>query len=268
VPLLPSAMRVFDLSVGRMLWSSRTLFMVLVAAAPLVPALFVRAIPTRINGAAVTGEAVFGVMMWLFFVRFIVPVIGAFYGTALIADEVEEKTITYLFTRPVPRAAVLLGKYLAYLVCATAVLLPSLCLMFFLLVPFTAMSRLYAAFVQDLLVIEIGLAAYGAFFALAGAMLRRPLLVGLAFVFGWEQVASVMPGYLKRATIGHYLQALVPHALPEAGGLPRGPGRALALAFGDTPSAAVALLILLAVTIVALALAARAVEQREYVLDQ
>ena len=50
-------------------------------------------------------------MFWWLYIRFIVPVLGVFYGTSLIADEVEDKTITYLFTRPVPRSAVLLGKY-------------------------------------------------------------------------------------------------------------------------------------------------------------
>ena len=59
-------------------------------------------------------------MIWLLYLRFIVPVLGVFYGTALIADEVEDKTITYLFTRPIPRGAVLLGKYLAYLACTVA----------------------------------------------------------------------------------------------------------------------------------------------------
>ncbi len=49
-------------------------------------------------------------MIWVFFVRFSVPVLGVFYGTSLIADEVEDKTITYLFTRPIPRGAVLRGQ--------------------------------------------------------------------------------------------------------------------------------------------------------------
>ena len=40
-----------------------------------------------------------------FYLRFSIPVLGVFYGTALIADEVEDKTITYLFTRPIPRGA-------------------------------------------------------------------------------------------------------------------------------------------------------------------
>ena len=51
-------------------------------------------------------------MIWVFYLRFTVPVLGVFYGTSLIADEVEDKTITYLFTRPIPRGAVLVGKYL------------------------------------------------------------------------------------------------------------------------------------------------------------
>ncbi len=70
-------------------------------------------------------------MIWLLYIRFIVPVLGVFYGTALIADEVDDKTITYLFTRPIPRSAVLLGKYLAYLVCTVLLVLPSVVLVYF-----------------------------------------------------------------------------------------------------------------------------------------
>ena len=57
----------------------------------------------------------FGLMIWVLYLRVIVPILGVFYGTSLMADEVEDKTITYLFTRPIPRGAVLIGKYLAYL---------------------------------------------------------------------------------------------------------------------------------------------------------
>ena len=83
----------------------------------------------------------FGLIIWLLFLRFIVPVLGVFYGTSLIADEVEDKTITYLFTRPVRRGAVLVGKYLAYLVCTTLVVLPSVMIVYFLMVPFARSRR-------------------------------------------------------------------------------------------------------------------------------
>ena len=41
--------------------------------------------------------------------RLLVPLLGVFHGTALIADEVEDRTLTYLFTRPFRRGAVLVG---------------------------------------------------------------------------------------------------------------------------------------------------------------
>ena len=46
----------------------------------------------RVNGQRVAGFGIFGVMIWMLFLRFIVPVLGVFYGTALMADEVEDKT--------------------------------------------------------------------------------------------------------------------------------------------------------------------------------
>ena len=74
-------------------------------------------------------------MIWLLYLRFVVPVLGAFYGTSLISDEVEDRTITYLFTRPVPRGAIIIGKYLAYLVCTALVVLPSVTAVYLLITP-------------------------------------------------------------------------------------------------------------------------------------
>src|SRR5688500_9128850 len=126
-----AARRVFDLSLGEMLWSRRTIFMGLVVAGPVLLALIVKGVELcgmsalRVTGQRVAGFGIFGVMIWMLFLRFIVPVLVVFYGTALVADDVEDKTITYLFTRPIPRGAVHVGKYLAYLACTLLVVLPS-----------------------------------------------------------------------------------------------------------------------------------------------
>ena len=138
--VLPSALRVFDLSLGQMLWSRRSVFLALLVGAPMVlasPSRMVavtRGLPV-VNGAGLSGPTLFGILIWLLFVRFVVPVLGVFYGTSLIADEVDDKTITYLFTRPVPRSAVLLGKYLSYLACVVLLVLPSVVVVYFLVVP-------------------------------------------------------------------------------------------------------------------------------------
>jgi len=266
---ITASTRVFELSLGEMLWSKRTIFMALVVGGPVILAIVVRllqasGIPAlRVNGARVGGSAMFGMMIWVLFVRFIIPVLGVFYGTALVADEVEDKTITYLFTRPIQRGAVLMGKYLAYLVCTALVVLPSVMIVYFMIVPFSEVPSSFGLLVKDLGILAVGLAVYGALFALIGAVLKRPLVIGLIFAFGWEQMALLMPGYLKRFTLAHYVQALVPHAMPA-----EGPASLLQAVFRDVPSAWTALFWLFFALVASLFLATRAIERREYVLEQ
>src|SRR5690349_14503801 len=268
----PSTLRIFELSLGQMLWSRRSIFLGLLVGGPVLLAAAVRLVAAiapnstlRINGAAVSGAAIFGIMIWLLYVRFIVPVLGVFYGTALIADEVDDKTITYLFTRPIPRGAVLLGKYLAYLACTTLLILPSVVLVYFVVVPLGGggIGRSFPVLLGDLGMLAAGLAAYGAVFAAVGARLKRPLVIGLVFAFGWEPGVLLFPGYLKRLTVAYYLQALVPHAMPEDSSI-----TVLLQVFREVPGIALSLTALAAITGAMLWLAMRWVAAREYVLEQ
>lgn len=270
-PLLASAARIFDLSLSQMLWSKRSVFLGLLLGGPVLMAVAVRVVDTlyragfQINGARAGGAAIFGMMIWLLYIRFIVPVLGVFYGTSLIADEVDDKTITYLFTRPIPRSAVLLGKYLAYLVCTTLLVLPSVMIVFFLIVP-TGGGSIAAAFpslLKDFGMLAIGLAAYGAVFALVGTRMKRPLIVGLVFALGWEPAVLLFPGYLKRLTVAYYMQALVVHEMPQDSAV-----SVLMQIFREVPSVATSLMALAVIIVGTLALAGRTVEVKEYVLDQ
>jgi ABC-type transport system involved in multi-copper enzyme maturation permease subunit len=268
-----AAFRVFDLSLGQMLWSRRTIFLALVVSAPVILGLIVRILTSvgiggsvRLGGSAVVaGPSIFGLFIWLLYLRFIIPVLGVFYGTSLIADEVEDKTITYLFTRPIARGAVVVGKYLAYLAATSLVVLPSVMILYFLVVP-TGGGSLAAAFpalVKDLALLGIGLAVYGSLFAWVGAQFKYPLVTGLVFAFGWEQGIMVIPGYLKRFTIAYYIQGLVPHAMPQDSAL-----SILQLVVRDSLSVPMSLFWLGFIFVLFLALAARAVSRREYVLEQ
>jgi ABC-type transport system involved in multi-copper enzyme maturation permease subunit len=264
-----AARRVFDLSLGEMLWSRRTIFMGLVVAGPVMLALIVKGVELfgmsalRVNGQRVAGFGIFGVMIWMLFLRFIVPVLGVFYGTALMADEVEDKTITYLFTRPIPRGAVLVGKFLAYLACTLLVVLPSVLVVYFLLVPFSQVPATFDSVVIDLAMLALGLAVYGGVFAFVGAFFKRPLVIGLVFAFGWEQVVLALPGSLKQFTIAYYLQALVPHAMPSDG-----VASLLQGMFRESPPLVVCLAWLFTYLAGFLYLATRVVERKEYVLEQ
>jgi ABC-type transport system involved in multi-copper enzyme maturation permease subunit len=267
--VIPSALRVFNLSFGQMLWSRRSVFLGLLVGAPIVLAFVVRihsmleALPV-INGVGLNGPTLFGILMWLLFVRFIVPVLGVFYGTSLIADEVDDKTITYLFTRPVPRSAVLIGKYLSYLACVVLLILPSVVVVYFLIIPLGgSIGQSFPQLLADLGMLLAGLASYGALFAFVGSTLKRPLIIGLVFAFGWESTVLLVPGYLKRLSVAYYLQALVPHAMPQDSSI-----SSLLSAFQELPAVWVSLVCLTGITVFSLWLAGRAVEKREYVLEQ
>lgn len=273
---LTSAVRVFDLSLGEMLWSRRTIFMILVVGAPVLIALILRVVVSlgaplfesdiRQGGTTVrmTGPAIFGLMIWIFYLRFTVPVLGVFYGTSLMADEVEDKTLTYLFTRPIRRGAVLVGKYLAYLACTIFVVLPSVTIVYLLVVPMRgSLGGSFLDLVKDLALLALGLAVYGALFAFIGARFKRPLLIGLIFIFGYEQAALALPGYLKKFTVAYYVQGLVPHAMPNDGvvGLLQG-------IFRESPGLWASLFWLAVIWGVCLTLGALIVERKEYVLEQ
>ena len=268
-PLIASAARVLDLSLGEMLWSRRSVFLALLVGGPIVLSVAIRLLsasfgPFQVNGEGIGGGALFGMMIWLLYIRFIVPVLGVFYGTALIADEVDDRTITYLFTRPIPRSAVLLGKYLAYLVCTVLLILPSVVIVYLMVASIGgSLGQSFPALVEDLAMLAIGLAAYGAVFSYVGARMKRPLVTGLVFAFGWEPAVLLFPGYLKRLTVGYYLQALVPHAMPDDSAI-----SVLMQVFHEVPSVPVSIAALAVIIGGALWAAGRAVETREYVLEQ
>jgi ABC-type transport system involved in multi-copper enzyme maturation permease subunit len=264
-----SVARVFDLSVGQMLWSVRSLILALLLGGPILLAALIRIlliiVPRTSQGIRIGGPALFGIMMWLLYIRIIIPILGVFYGTSLIADEVDDKTLTYLFTRAIRRSAVLIGKYLAYVACTVLLVLPSVVMVFFLVVPIGggSIGRSFPALIKDLCMLVLGLISYGAVFAWVGARLKRPLLIGLVFAFGWEPSVLLLPGFLKHATVAYYLQALVPHVMP-----PDSTVTVLMRVARSAPSIETSLAVLALITLTALWSAARAVETREYVLEE
>jgi ABC-type Na+ efflux pump permease subunit len=270
-PLGTAAVRIFDLSLGEMRWSRRSVFLAILLGGPVVLAAIVRVAASasvggvQVNGAEVRGGAIFGMIIWLLYIRFIIPILGVFHGTALIADEVDDKTITYLFTRPIPRRAVLFGKFLAYLACTVLLVLPSVMLVFFLIVPTggDSIGANFPALLKDFGMLVAGLTAYGAVFAFVGARMKRPLVIGLVFAFGWEQAVLLFPGYLKRLTVAYYLQALVTHEMPHDSAVSM-----FLQFFHEVPSAWISLVSLAVIVGASLWAAGRAVETREYVLEQ
>jgi hypothetical protein len=144
------------------------------------------------------------------------------------------------------------------------VVLPSVMIVYFLIANRgSTIATTFPALVKDLGVLAVALLAYGAVFAWVGARFKRPLVIGLVFVFGWEQAVLIVPGYMRRFTVAYYIQSMVPHTMPADGvmGL-------LQSFFADYPSLPAALAALAVISAGFLFLAMRIVERREYVLEQ
>ena len=102
------------LTLDTLFWSKKTIFVTVISLLVLGMAVLGRLILSfRWIAAAFTPAQVFGTLMSTAVIHFIVVFVTLFYGTALISDEVEGKTSTYLFLRPIPKPTIMFGKYLA-----------------------------------------------------------------------------------------------------------------------------------------------------------
>jgi hypothetical protein len=69
---------------------------------------------------------------------------------------------------------------------------------------------------RDLLILPVGAVAYAALFLFMATMLRRPLIWGLVFAFGWESWTPSLPDKFQMVSLMSYLRALAPHDKPDA----------------------------------------------------
>jgi ABC-type transport system involved in multi-copper enzyme maturation permease subunit len=261
LPFGPAARGVFDLSLDGMVFSRRGLLMGLLVAAPAAFAVLYRVLLASHGRPPLGPSDLYALLVAVYWIRNVLPLAALFYATALVADEVESRTLTYLLTRPLTRASILAGKFAAYLATTFTLALPAAVLTFFVVMTAPgapALGPAAADLLRDLGVMLLALVAYGAFFALLGVLLKRPVIPGLLFLYGWELLANV-PGYLPRLTLTAWLRSLLPYRPAEEG---------LAGLFQQVLPAEQALVVLVALSLLFAGAAIWIFSHREYVLDQ
>jgi ABC-2 type transport system permease protein len=208
-----SLWRVFSVffALGRK--ARRTRFFLLLSLLPVAVAIIIKFNQAFLQRRSPGGIYLFNNIIMLFYLQLIILILALFYGTSICSEEVEGKTLTYLVTRPIPKPAIILGKYLAY--CVIVVGLVSLGLFS----SFVALNidrlldgSLYLTLLRYWGVLTLGIIAYTAFFTFFGSFLRRSIFFGLLFSFGWESVVQYFPGSTQRFTIVHYLKSFLPSA--------------------------------------------------------
>jgi ABC-type transport system involved in multi-copper enzyme maturation permease subunit len=243
--------------------TGKTRVFALLGLIPIALAVVVRAV---LHGRTGDMAAVFTEILMVFFLQFYIVILALFYGTSITAEETENRTLAYLITRPVPKPAIVLGKYAAYGLLMFAMVAASMTPAYVLMnIGRLGDAGVIRAFFIDLGVLGLGILAYTAFFSFLGAFLKRAIIVGLVFGFGWENVIQYFPGSTQRFSVVHYLKSLLPYRPVTGGG---GRGVALLL-FRLEPTPPVAAALMLAVIAGAfLALACWIFRTKEYLPEE
>jgi ABC-2 type transport system permease protein len=164
------------------------------------------------KGDFVPGDAYNALAASLVF-GFILTILSVIYGTGVVSQEIEQRTIVYLLTRPVPRWRILLAKFAGSTLAITLTVWVSAIL---LAVAVYGPGRAFTGpLARDLRILPVGALAYGSVFLLLATLLPRPLTFGLLFAFGWETWVPSLPGSFARLSIMSHLRALAPHVASE-----------------------------------------------------
>lgn len=227
---------------------------------PVVLAVVIRLVmPGRPEDVA----AVFSEILMVFFLTFYIVIISLFYGTSICAEELEGRTLTYLITRPLSKTGIFLGKYAAYVALMFSMTAASLGLSFFLMNGHRFRDPgLYLTFLRDAGVLGLGIVVYTALFAFLGTFLRRAILIGLLFGFGWENVIQYFPGSTQKFSIVHYMKSLLPRWGSGGGSL------AILLFRLEPTEPAAAILTLAALAVIFLALGCWLFRTKEYLFEE
>ncbi|HGJ65011.1 TPA: ABC transporter permease [bacterium] len=201
---------IFQLTFRQTIQSKRTILMLIVSYLPVFFTVYYRlAEPQEL----IPPNLVLYHIM-IFYLLFVSILVSLFYGTAVVGDEVDNKTIVYLFTRPIPKYSIIIGKYLTYIVGVILIVVPPILINFLIISTDSDMSSDFRTtldiFGKQLGVIILSLVVYGSIFTFFGARLRHAMIIGLLFAFGWEKIMLVVPGIVRKASIVHYLLSIFP----------------------------------------------------------
>lgn len=191
----------------RTLLSRRALLCLILVLVPIAPALLIASMQRE------WGEPPALILLWALQLQLVVPLVSLLLGSAVVAEEVEDRTITYLFTRPIPRASLLFGRWAAAV--TVALLLVSASSWFVIQIlagaasgdPKVALDG--AAQLRVFQTILLGTTSYTLLFAVLGTLVKHPVILGLGYTFAIEGFLANLPGSGQGITILHHLKSFL-----------------------------------------------------------
>jgi ABC-2 type transport system permease protein len=206
VESIRKAWLVIGLTLRYLLGTRRSIAMAVLAAVPLILAVSLAA-----SRVAAYDILLFQSVMVPLFLQVVLIFVTLVNASTLIREEIEDNTLPYLLTRPISKPAIVLYKYLGYLIVVLVLLIPPIVLAYAVTEAYTGTgfstdSDVLAGF---LVATILGSAAYGALFLFISVLVRRPLAVGLLIGFVWESIVGSIPGQVPKLSVIHYLRSIL-----------------------------------------------------------
>lgn len=202
-------------------------------------------------------------------ISIVIPFSAFYWGSSLLTDEIDNKTLVYLWTRPNSRQSIVIFKFLCII--PFIILLTTLSLITAYLSSFggigieTVFSELGYVLWDSRALILAGI-VYAALGSLVSSLFKKPLAWGLFYIFFWDPVVSALPGSLKLLSVRYYTLNLSTH--PERGQLDFPIADMLKMLKPDSPPSAIqSILTLIIAAIFLVTFTAYRASQKEYASD-
>jgi len=224
----------------------------------LLPVLVVGAIRIWFPGQGITAQMQLAGLSHDTFIPFLIPIAAMAVGIPAIGEQIEDGTIVFMWTRPIKRRAIYLGRLLAAQIVSTVLMSGSLALCFLIMVSEGTSVITFdflKLYVTTFMIIGLGAFTYSALFAAMGTFFKKPVLPAILLAFGWENLVTNIPARVQELSLRFHLQNLIdrPPAAPDD--LPGILGALLSTAFNREPvpriqSVAVLLVVMVISTVV------------------
>lgn len=218
---------ILRIELSKNFWGRRALLLYLLALAPVV-ILFLLAIVDPDGASDISRDWNSAQLAFVNIYDALILRTVVFFGSAwifmnLFRGEVVDRSLHYYFLAALRREVLVVAKYFAGMVAATTLFsFSTLGALFFLYY-----ARGYPANVDFLLdgsgwqqivayeaITLLACLGYGAVFMFIGLFFRNPIIPALV-VYGWEWLNFLLPPFLKKISIIHYLESHLPIPIDE-----------------------------------------------------
>ena len=178
--------------------------LILIALLSMLPVALAAAIASFTSSEESIGDNFVTILLNGMIIGGIAPIVTMALATAAFGDEVDDRTLSYLTLKPVPRCQIVIPKFLAPVIVAVPVLIISSML---------AVAIGLGGGLQPLLAVAVslfaGVVAYASVFTWAGLINSRALAFGLVYVFLWEGLVSTFLAGIRYVSIRNYTLSIM-----------------------------------------------------------